>query len=269
MNNRINRVKLKRSQNQTPLGVIVQTGCPDNVEIAGANGLDFVVLDCEHGSIAFDRVTEMLRASDAVGITPIVRVEDHTPHHIMRALDAGAMGVIVPNVRTKEEAHAIVQAAKYLDDSGIGARGSCPSTRSNWHLARDWNQFATWSNENTEVWLLIEDMTGVNNIEEILDVPGISAIVPGPFDLAQAMGHKADMTHPDVVAALKRVVAAADRRGINSVAVLLATNSEELKKEAEYWREMGITIFWVGGDRRMMSLAMDQRRKDVEDSLKI
>jgi 4-hydroxy-2-oxoheptanedioate aldolase len=185
------------------------------------------------------------------------------------ALDAGAMGVIVPNVKTAEQARAITTAAKYLDASGYGGRGSCPSTRANWHLARDWPAYARWSNENTQVWLLIEDMEGVNNIDAILDVPGISAIVPGPFDLAQAMGHKADMSHPEVIAALRRVVGAATKRGIDSVAVLLATDSEGLRKEAAFWREMGVTIFWIGGDRRMMSLAMERRRADVTASLGI
>jgi 4-hydroxy-2-oxoheptanedioate aldolase len=267
MKQRTNLVKEKRARGELPMGVIIQTGSPDNVEMAGVNGLDFVVLDCEHGSLAFDRVTEMLRAADGVGITPFVRVPDHTPHHVLRALDAGAMGVIVPNVKTADQARAIASAAKYKDDSGFGQRGSCPSTRANWHLARDWPAYARWSNENTQVWLLIEDFEGVQNIDAILDVPGISAIVPGPFDLAQAMGHKADMTHPEVVAALRRVVGAAARRGIDSVAVLLATDSEGLRKETAFWREMGVTIFWIGGDRRMMSLAMERRRADVAASL--
>jgi len=267
MKTRINRIKEKRSRGELPLGVIIQTGNPDNVEMAGANDLDFVVLDTEHGSLAFDRVVEMLRAADGVGITPLVRVPDQTPQHILQALDAGAMGVVVPNVKTAEQARAITMAAKYLDGDGFGARGSCPSTRANWHLSRDWPAFAQWSNENTQVWLLIEDLVGVENIEAILDVPGISAIVPGPFDLAQAMGHKANMEHPDVVAALRRIVGAASSRGIDSVAVLLATDSEGLRKEAAFWREMGVTIFWIGGDRRMMSLAMERRRADVEQSL--
>lgn len=264
---RTNRIKQKRERGELPLGVIVQTGSPDNVEMAGVNGMDFVVLDCEHGSLAFDRVTEMLRAADAVGVTPLVRIPDHTPHHVLRALDAGAMGIVVPNVRNAEQARAIAASAKYRDDSGFGQRGSCPSTRANWHLATDWDAFARWSNDETQVWLLIEDMEGVDNIDAIVSVPGISAIVPGPFDLAQSMGHKADMAHPEVVAALRRIVAAATRRGVDTVAVLLATDSEGLKREAAFWREMGVSIFWIGGDRRMMSLAMKRRREDVEQSL--
>jgi len=267
MKPRMNLIKEKRTRGELPLGVIVQTGNPDNVEMAGATGMDFVVLDTEHGSLAFDRVTEMLRAADGVGITPLVRVPDQTPHHVLRALDAGAMGVVVPNVKTAEQARAITTAAKYRDDDGFGARGSCPSTRANWHLARDWPAFARWSNDNTQVWLLIEDREGLDNIEAILDVPGISAIVPGPFDLAQAMGHHANMEHPEVVAALRHIVGAARRRGIDSVAVLLATDSEGLRKETAFWREMGVTIFWIGGDRRMLTLAMERRRLDVEQSL--
>ena len=94
MRTRINNIKAKRARGEPALGVIVQTGNADNVEMAGAANLDFVVLDTEHGSLGFDRVVDMLRAADGVGITPLVRVPDHTPHHILRALDAGAMGVV-------------------------------------------------------------------------------------------------------------------------------------------------------------------------------
>lgn len=267
MRPRQNLVHAKRAAGGAAMGVNVQTTSPENVEMAGAAGYDFVIIDCEHGVMSMDRTVEMLRAADASGITPIVRVPEQSAGAIMRALDCGAMGVIVPGVGSRAQAEAAVAAAKYRARDNAGARGACPSTRANWHLVGDWPAFVEWSNAQTMVWLLIESPEGVANIDAILEVPGIDAIVPGPFDLAQAMGHNGDMRHPQVVDALKKVVQAARRRKIETVAVLLASNAAELEQETAFWRGAGATAFWVGGDRRMFTLALRQRMAQVAASL--
>lgn len=272
MKDRTNLVLRKREAGQPAMGVNIQTASPENVEMAGAAGYDFVVIDCEHGTPYLDGLVDMLRAADGVGVTPIVRVPGHDPGFIMRALDGGAMGVIVPNVATAEQARAAVSAGKYrtgsADAADIGSRGACPSTRANWHLTSDWPAFARWSNEQTMVWLLIESAEGAANLDRILEVPGISAIVPGPFDLAQSMGHSGNVWHPDVVDLLRTMVKKAGARGVDTVAVLLASDSESLKREVAFWQEAGITTYWVGGDRRLFSLALKNRMQQVEGMLR-
>lgn len=264
---RENKVHAKRASGGTAMGVNIQTTSPENVEMAGAAGYDFVIIDCEHGVMSMDRTIEMLRAADATGVTPVVRVPDQAPGSIMRALDAGAMGVIVPGVSTRAQAEVAVAAAKFRTRERAGARGACPSTRANWHLVQDWPGFVKWSNEETMVWILIESPEGVANVDEILQVPGIDAIVPGPFDLAQAMGHNGDMRHPDVVAALSKVVQSARSRNVETIAVLLASNDADLREETAFWRRMGATAFWVGGDRRMFTVALRQRMAQVQASI--
>ncbi|MGB6103354.1 MAG: aldolase/citrate lyase family protein [Pusillimonas sp.] len=267
MKQRINHILRKRAAGETPLGLVVQTGSAEVVEMAAAAGLDFIVIDCEHGSGGFDKTIEMLRAADAGDITPLVRLPDHTPHHILRMLDAGAMGIVAPNVNTGAQAEAIVAAAKYRIGDGGGRRGSCPSTRANWHLAQDWESFARWSNEQTLVWVIVEDSEGVANIDEIAAVPGLSAIVPGPFDLAQAMGHGGAVDHPEVRAALSKIAAAAARNGVDISAALMGTTAAQLGEQSAYWRSLRATSFWVGGDRRILSLSLRQRTQLVQDSL--
>ena len=266
MRNRENLIHKKRAAKDYALGVNVQTASPENIEMAGAAGYDFVLIDCEHGTIYLDKLVELLRAADASGITPIVRVPDHSPSFIMRALDAGAMGVAIPNVNTRAQAEAVVSAAKFKS-GGFGARGACPSTRANWHLATDWPEFTRWSNEETMVWLLIESLEGIDNIDAILEVPGISAIVPGPFDLSQAMGHAGDMRHPDVVEALRTLTGKAKKKGVDTVAVLLANDAAGMKDETDCWKGLGTTIFWAGGDRRMFTLALRNRMAQVKENL--
>ncbi len=267
MKPRQNKVHARRAAGGAAMGVNIQTTSPENVEMAGAAGYDFVIIDCEHGVMSMDRTIEMLRAADATGVTPVVRVPDQAPGSIMRALDAGAMGVIVPGVSTRAQAEAVVAAAKFRTRETAGARGACPSTRANWHLVQDWPAFVRWSNVETMVWLLVESPEGAANIDDILQVPGIDAIVPGPFDLAQAMGHNGDMRHPEVVAALEKVVHGARRRNVETIAVLLASNDADLRQETAFWRGMGATAFWVGGDRRMFTVALRQRMAQVQASL--
>ena len=266
MRTRENLIHKKRSAKTPALGVNVQTASPENIEMAGAAGYDFVLIDCEHGTIYLDKLVELLRAADASGITPIVRVPDHSPSFIMRTLDAGAMGVAIPNVNTRAQAEAVVSAAKFKSGA-FGVRGACPSTRANWHLASDWPSFTRWSNEETMVWLLIESLEGINNIDSILEVPGISAIVPGPFDLSQAMGHAGDMRHPAVVEALRTLTSKATMKGVDTVAVLLANDAAGMKEEIAFWKGMGTSIFWAGGDRRMFTLALRNRMAQVKDNL--
>lgn len=267
MKKRENLIHSKRAAGDIAMGINVQMASPENVEIIGATGYDFVLLDCEHGSFYLDRVVELCRAADAAGVTPLVRVPDQSAGFIMRALDAGAMGVVVPNISSRAEAEAAVSAAKYKAGSNGGTRGACPSTRAAWHLTSDWPGFVKWANEETVVWLLIESVEGVSRIDEILEVPGIGAIVPGPFDLAHDMGHPGDLRHPAVVEALRGMVRKARHKNVETVAVLLSSSPDELKEEVAFWKEVGATIFWVAGDRRLFTIAARQRMAQVRDSL--
>ncbi|MBN9428385.1 MAG: aldolase [Burkholderiales bacterium] len=246
----------------------IQTASPENVEIAGACGSDFVLIDAEHGSMQLDRIVEMLRAADAIGTTALVRVPDHTPSFIGRALDAGAMGVVVPNVSNATQARRVVAAARFASDGGdTPSRGACPSTRAAWHLTEQWSEFARWSDETTMVWVLIEKRCALSEIDEIVKVPGLSAIVPGPFDLAQSMGLGGDLRHPELQQALRRISAAARAQGLDVVAPLLSSELPALEQETAFWREAGASIFWAGSDRRLLAVAMRRRRAAVEQCI--
>lgn len=267
MKKRVNRIRRQRAAGGIAMGVNLQMSSPELVEIIGATGYDFALFDCEHGSFYLDRTVEMCRAADAVGITPLVRVPDQSPSNIMRALDAGGMGVVVPNISNAAQARAAVSAARYKAGGNGGTRGACPSTRATWHLTSDWPGYAKWANEETAVWLLIESTEGVANIDAILDVPGFTALVPGPFDLAHDMGYPGQLQHPKVVEAVRDMARKARERNVDTVAVLLSSDAQALKEEVEFWRSVGATIFWVAGDRRLFTLAARQRMEQVKGTL--
>lgn len=256
---RTNRVIEALERGDTALGVAIQMHSPEAVEAAGAIGYDFVYIDCEHGSFYLEGATHMLRAAEAVGITAIVRVPSHEPTFIMRVLDAGAMGVIVPNVSTAEQARAVVAAAKYRHNGNGGMRGACPGTRATWHQTTRWGEFVEWANQNTMVWLLMESAEALENFEEIASVEGVHAAMLGPFDLAHAIDLPGEPRHPDIRARYTKLMQHAKERGLHVVASLFSANANEMQAEKRQWEDDGARILVAGGDRRMLCAALEER----------
>ncbi|MBI2293167.1 MAG: aldolase [Betaproteobacteria bacterium] len=253
---RVNRVKQALQQGGVAIGAIMQLASPELVEMAGRNGCDFVIIDCEHGSFYLEGAAEMIRAADAVGITPLVRVPNSDPSYIMRALDSGAMGVVVPNVSTLAQTRIIVSAARYKVGDNGGSRGTCPGTRATWHQTGNWSEFVRWSNENIMVWALIESAAGIGNIDEILSVPMLDAIMMGAFDLAHDMGYPGESLHPKVTEALEGVVSKARDKGVAVVANFFSTSPEGMAQERNRWLAKGVRILSIGSDRRLIHSAM-------------
>lgn len=259
MRQRINLITQRLGRNDAALGVAAQMNSPETVEAVGAAGFDFAYIDCEHGSFYLDGLTNLIRAAEAVGLTPVVRVPNHEPSYIMRVLDAGAMGVIVPNVCTKAQAEAVVAAAKYKEGDNGGIRGACPGTRATWHQTTDWPAFVRWSNENTLVWPLIESQQGIDNIDEIASVAGIHALMLGPFDYAHAIGLPGQPQHPRVQASYASVLKAANAHGREVVASLFSATPERMEEEKREWIQGGARILVAGSDRRMLFNALAHR----------
>lgn len=175
------------------------------VEMAVGAGVDAVTLDAQHG--VWDRTT--LEA--AVGLirgtaTPLVRVAENGPTAIGQALDAGALGVIVPMVETADQARAAVAAAKYPP---AGAR-SAGGIR---HLTGDFKAYSTTANDAITVAVMIETAQGVENAAEIAAVPGVDMLFIGSTDLAISMGQWPEQG-PDVEATIQSIKAIADAAGI-------------------------------------------------------
>lgn len=265
MRERINLVKAALQRGGTASGVAVQLACPESVEIAGATGFDFVYIDCEHGSFFLETAVQMIRAAEAAGISPIVRVPNHEPTLIMQALDAGALGVIVPNIATGKQAAASVAAAKYKSGSNGGMRGACPGTRASWHQVTNWPDFVAWSNANTMIWLLIESPEGVERIDEILAVPGIDALMLGPFDLAHALGYPGQTDHPEVTQRYVSLIRKAKMHNVEVVASLFSADPAKIAVEKLKWLELGVRILVAGSDRRMLVNAMRDRAQALRD----
>lgn len=200
-----NRMKEKIARGEPALGCSLMFPSPQIVEMMAYAGFDWVLLDCEHGSLSLADVEVMAMAADASGITPIARPRSHAPADIQSVMDRGAMGVQVPHVNTAEDARQAVAAVKF----GPGAaRGLAAGTRPDrWGLGARMPDFAREANAQSLVCVQIEHEDAVANIDEILAVPGIDVFFIGPSDLSQSMGHPGNPKAPPVAAAIERTLA--------------------------------------------------------------
>ncbi|GAA5235323.1 aldolase [Verticiella sediminum] len=251
---RKNKVLEALKKDRVPVGAFVQMRCPEIVEAAGNADYDYVWIDWEHGSFEMETVVDMIRAAEATGLTPIVRVPCGQSAEIARVLDAGAMGIIVPQVSDAETARQVVAAAKYRTrEYDAGRRGACPLIRATGHQTLDWPAYARWANENTTIWLLVETVEGIRNLDEILAVPNVNAIVLGAFDLAVSMGKDGDRHHPEVERVLDGMIERVRRADVDVVGLLFDADLEGMKSSREHYVRSGCRILVAGSDRRIIS----------------
>lgn len=219
------------------LGGSLSLPSPDLVEIMGYSGFDLVCIDTEHGSHAMEaEMSNLLRACTVAGVTSLVRVTENEPSRILKALDAGAQGIIVPRVKNREDVLRAVRAAKYAPQ---GERGSCGNTRATQHSAVPAIEYYPRANRETIVMPIIEEIEAVERIDDVLSADGIDMIWLGPADLSASMGLENQPKHPDVLAAMERVAVAARKRDIPIVAAASLADPVQM----QFWRERGVNTF--------------------------
>ena len=180
------------------------------VNVIGTSGIDFVVIDAEHGPISMETAENLVRAADQSGISPIVRVPANDSHLILRALDIGAYGIQVPHISTKTEAVLAVKYSKYHPQ---GERGFSPFTRAG-SYGIELEEYANRANENTLVVLNVEGLEGLRNLKQIAGVPNIDVIFIGPFDLSQSMGKPGKIENPEVIKSIRHSVGIVKSKGL-------------------------------------------------------
>jgi len=215
-----NRMKEKLRAGEPVYGVSVMIPSPQIVEMIGAAGFDWVLLDCEHGTLTLESVELMAMAAEACGITAIARPATRAPEHILQVLDRGVMGVQVPHVNTAEDARQVVAAVKYHP---LGNRGLAAGTRaavydSHGTLA----DYVKAANEATLIAVQIEEQAALDHVDELLTVADIDVFFVGPSDLSQSMGHPGNPKAPAVAAAIdgafRKMVAAGRTPGTPATA---------------------------------------------------
>ena len=195
-----NRMKEKLRAGEPAFGVSVMIPSPQIVEMIGAAGFDWVLLDCEHGTLTLESVELMAMAAEACGITAIARPMTKSPEHILQVLDRGVMGVQVPHVNTAAEAREVLAAVKYHPQ---GKRSLAAGTRSAvYDSIGSLSDYVKAANERTLIAIQLEDQPAIENIDELLKVDDIDVFFIGPSDLSQSMGHPGNPKAPAVADAI-------------------------------------------------------------------
>ena len=183
---RINKTKAKLLEGKLALGANLNFYAPVIAELYGVMGFDWVWIDCEHGSSNDSEAENMIRAAELYDLTPIVRVPNAFPSTLLRFLDRGAQGLIVPHISNKSEAEAVAQASHYYP---LGDRSSATGGRTN-RLGAGLtpSEYYEAANKETLVITMIETPEAVENVRAIAAVPGVDAVLVGSSELTQAMG---------------------------------------------------------------------------------
>ncbi len=194
------RERFVRGDNLT--GMIDFIGAPMVIEILARAGIDFVIIDMEHCPMDMDRLAHLIRAADAAGIAPLVRVPEVDAGLIKRILNLDVAGIVIPH-GSRQACEALVRAARYSPE---GERGACPIVRATGYWPDDWSAYAQKANRDIMLLPLIEDTAAIDEIEVIAAMPGIDGLFIGPYDLSVSVGAPgADFDHPAMSAALDRV----------------------------------------------------------------
>src|SRR5678816_1987401 len=183
---RTNTAKAKMAEGKVAFGAIISRHAPDLVELFGAIGYDFVMIDCEHGPMSLDEVEHMVRAAEVFGITPITRIPNHEDATILQFLDRGVQGIIVPHVNTRAAAEAVANAARYWPDGHRGMAGGRPH---DYGVGVSHDESTRWINSQLLVVPMIEETQAVDNLDAILGVSGLDVLHVASGDLGQSMGN--------------------------------------------------------------------------------
>lgn len=246
---RIAELKSRMIAGERLAGTFLKTPAVDLIEVLALSGLDFVCLDAEHAAFDRARMDACLAIGRALDFPLLVRIPAGTPDELLKVLDSGAVGVVVPHVDSVEKAGIVAKAARF----GHGGRGYAGSTRWAGFATRPMPEILLQSEDETIVIAQIEEPEGVEAIDAIAGTPGIDGVFIGPADLSVAYGHRT-VDNPDLKAAMGTVGVAAKAAG---VAYMTWVPNPDVAKD---WAQYGFTTFVLGSEH---SWVLSGARADV------
>ena len=252
------QLKSKLSKGDLTIGSWITLGHPSIAEIMASAGFDWLVLDMEHSVLELSEIQTLIQVLDGKQCPSIVRLTSNHPDQIKRVMDAGATGVMIPMVKSAEDARAAVQSVYYppRGQRGVGlarAQG----------YGSSFQKYRSWLEENAVIVAMIEHVDAVNSIDEILAVDGIDAYIIGPYDLSGSMGRPGDLDHPDVQSAIARVLEAGHRSGKPGGIHVIEPNQDELQRRIA----AGFNFLGYGLDIRILDSVCRSHMKAIRERL--
>ena len=245
---RTNRLKRALAEGREVHGILASLPTAAAIELIAEAGFDFVVIDTEHVLINPETVEHMIRTAESYRLTPLVRVADADPKTLLRLLDGGAQGIVLPNVEDPETLERAVAACKYAPEGERSLNAGRPGGFGKASLA----DYVVQANREILVAAMIESRHGVAGIEAICAVPGLDMVLEGAADLSQSLGVTWQTGHPDVVRALEAVQRTASEQGIPYGAFLRHPDAKAR------WQARGVSTFLLGDERGIAFRALQQ-----------
>jgi 2-keto-3-deoxy-L-rhamnonate aldolase RhmA len=240
---RTNRVRQKVHAHEPTIGCFMGLGSPTVAELLAHAGFDWLVIETEHNGLDSAEIQHMLMAMNGTETIPLVRIPSANPVFIQRALDMGALGIVVPLVRTAAEAKAIVHATRYPPH---GTRSFGPLRAEQYGFDR--KDYLKRANDNILVVLIIETAEALENLEAIAAVDGVDVLYVGPFDLCLSLGwDPLQLPFPEFETVLERLMAVGRQHNI-AIGMGYGTNEELQQRRAQ-----GCTFLGYGSDYGLLA----------------
>lgn len=241
-----NRLKQLWADGKPAINGWLSIGSPFVAEIMAAQGYDSVTIDMQHGALDYSDLLPMLQAMRASRVTPLVRVPWREPGVIMKALDAGAQGIICPMINSAAEA---AEFASFMRYPPAGQRSYGPT-----RATVAYGGYGTGANDQVLAIAMIETSKGVENLDAIAATPGIDGLYIGPADLTLGTQHGRlapgfDREEQEIIALIQRILSACKANGISAC---LHCGAPEYAARAIGW---GFDLTTVGGDSRLLATA--------------
>ena len=225
------------------IGSWIQLGHPAVAEIMASAGFDWLAIDLEHSTITLREAEDLIRVIDLKGVVPLVRLSSNNNEQIKRIMDAGAHGIIVPMVNSKEEAESAVWAVKYPPE---GHR-SVGLARAQGYGSR-FAEYYEWQRDHSLVIVQIEHIDAVDNLESILTVPGVDAYIVGPYDLSGSMGIPGQFQAPEFTNVMQQIFSVSKKLHVPGGVHIVEPDPAELRQRMEE----GNQFIAYGVDTRML-----------------
>lgn len=240
----------KLNGGEKPVGTFLNLGSQTAAECVAIAGLDYFIVDLEHSPFGLTEAADCIRTGKMRGISPLVRIPEISRANILKLLDVGAEGIVIPGLKTKEEAEKIIEYGKYTP---LGSRGFCPTRVCDFGYGTAFSdgilKYTERANKETLLIPQCETLECLDRIEEIISLEGIGGIFIGPFDLSLAMGIPAQFDRPEFQEAIEHVRTVCRQKG--KPVFIFAPNVQTAKLRFR----QGFDSVTINGDLNVMTEA--------------
>lgn len=226
-----NILKKRIKENKYVFGTWCMLPSDFTVDVISKTGIDFVIIDMEHGTMSYETAERMVRAAECNNTIPLIRTSDDKEQTILHALETNVKSILIPHISNKDQALNVAFAAKY---NPKGNRGLSPYTRCHSYDHADLDKSLIKANEDTFVGILVEGKEGLQNLQNICKVDGIDLIYLGIYDIAQSLNLSGDITNKACIEALENSI-----KIIKSSGKFAGTFTRSIK-DAKWLKSIGI-----------------------------